>query len=391
MGSLKRMKKVLAGVLAASMVFSLAACGKKKKSEKEKLTETVVYTQEEAESTEIMKIGDAIVHLDDILIYVFQEMYQYSATPDTVKALEVTIRKETLSKIRTNYIIYDVASHNNVEVSDEDKATSMQYADNFMGVFKPLMDLYGVSAEAVYDCFYTQMVVTKFENDIKNQLGQTIQEDVNKQYENVRFFEMYQMVFPYVEVDESGEPVKDDDGNNVVYDDTKKAEIKAKAEAAAKEVKEGAEASAVAEKYEVKGFSTSTIGFDGAYKEPLNGELLALKEGEASKVYDNENCYTFYVITNPDNPDMRDYYAYTIASNYVEDEFEKVENKWLQTIEIDEEGDMIGTAWDDINIPYIADVMQAMDVQAEEELSHKDAATATEKQTEAVTEAATEQ
>jgi len=374
----KYRKKILAGTVAAAMVFSFAGCGKKKESEQEKLTSTVVYSVEDADATEVMKVGDAIVHLDDILVYIFQEMYQYSVTPDTVGPLEVTIRKETLSNIRTNYIIYDVAMHNNVEVSDEDKALAQQYADNFINVFKPLMDLYGVNAEAVYDSFYTQMVVTKFQNDIKNQLGQKIQDSVNEQYKDVRFFDIYQVVFPYVEVQESGEPVKNEDGSYNVYDDAKKKEIKANAEAAAKEISAGADPEATAEKYEVKTFSTSTVGFDGAYSEPMNGELLALKKGEASKIYDNGNCYTFYVILNPDNPDMRDYYAYTIASNYVQDEFEKVQNKWLQTIEIDEEGDMIGTAFDDIDIAHMAEVMQALDVQAEEDTSHKDAATTTE-------------
>ena len=65
---------------------------------------------------------------------------------------------------------------------------------------------------------------------------------------------------------------------------------------------------------------------------------------------------------NENDTDTRDYYIQYLASNDVDAQYEEMEAKWKNTIQIDEKGDMIGTAWDDIDMNKFGKAMIGLGV-----------------------------
>ena len=52
--------------------------------------------------------------------------------------------------------------------------------------------------------------------------------------------------------------------------------------------------------------------------------------------------------------DLLKNYAYAVASDTVDSQFEKLETQWLSSIEVDPEKDMEGTVWADYDLSGLA-------------------------------------
>ena len=75
-----------------------------------------------------------------------------------------------------------------------------------------------------------------------------------------------------------------------------------------------------------------------------------MKDGDVSDPIESTLGYNVVVMLNSDDQNMKTSYIYSVASEGADSEFEKLRQMWLSTIEIDAEGDKIGTTWDDFDL-----------------------------------------
>jgi len=194
-----------------------------------------------------------------------------------------------------------------------------------------------------------QVLVNIFENNIKNDMGKTINDDYNEQFKDTRFIELYQITFPFVEIDGNNKPVENENGSYNTYTDAEKLEVRKTAEKALKELASGSDAKEVAKKYEVEPFSSTTNGYIGAYSDEFNELFEKMDNNDVSRIIEGDKGYIIYVMLNNDNNDLKDYYTYTLASMKLDDEFKNIEEKWLATIPVSDD-DYVGTVWNDIDL-----------------------------------------
>lgn len=309
------------------------------------------YTKEEVSTTEVVKIGEYTIYLDEMIVYAIQDFYLQGGDSATFDEVSDAYKKLTiLSTLRENKIIYDVSQKNGLVLGEEDMEFVSQSISNFKAkIGQELLDRYGISDELLERLFYEQACVTKFENDMKNDMGRTIQEDLEKQYENTRFILFYYMTFPTVKVTD-GEPTTDESGNYVYLSDAEKEQVKADAEEAVERIANGEDYTAIAEEYGISAYCSQTNGYTGGYSEEMNAVIDNMKDGDVSDPLESTLGYNVIVMINSDDQNMKDSYIYSVASEGVESEFQTLRNMWLGTIEIDAEGDKIGTTWDDFDL-----------------------------------------
>lgn len=339
-------KKLFAyGMISVMSVGLLVGCGKTDTSSDN------VYTAEEASSTLAMVIGDYDVYLDELMVYAIQDITSYGVTPATLEADTATYKEQTLSLIRETKIIYDVALHNDVELGDSDIEAKDKLVDSFKSsVPAEILTKYGISDEIIDKVFTERTYVEKFENDIKNSMGQDIYDDIMEVYEDYNFQTMYQIVFPTVEVDENDEPKTDDDGNYVKLSDDDKELIRENAESALSEIRDGEDPETVADKYGVSAYSDETQGYVGAYSDDMNELLADVKAGECTDVIEGDMGYTIIYMKTVNDEELRDSYVYAVTQETLDPNYEQVYNSWLASIPVDVDGDMRGDAWESFDM-----------------------------------------
>lgn len=351
----KHINKLIVVALGVSMVLGMTGCSNNKNGNTD-----VVYTEKEASSTKALSIGDYDIYMDEVAMYAMQEIYLYGLSSESLTDEDIETNKEVaLSLLRQNKIIYNVAINNDVELTDSDK----DYVENSVANFKSRFDdeilaAYGISDETVQRIFEEQALVSKFENDIKNDMGQTIEEDVKKQYEEVKFHNLYYMLFPTVEI-EDGNPKQDSDGNYVYVSDEEKEKIKKQAEEARQKIVDGASYTDVAAEYGVSDYSSERTGYVGSYDTDEMNELMdTMKNGECMEVYEDTLGYAVIVMVNADDAELRDSFISYTVSETLSSEYDKVENMWLSTIAVDTVNDLEGTVWADFDFVGLVKAME---------------------------------
>ena len=346
------LKKIISEVLICLlMVTLLTGCGDPVAdgyNEKAKVGDKV-YSTQYASETIALKVGDYNISLAECMVELMQNFYMYGITPDNLDTTGVAAQSYALSNIRKNTILSDVAKHNDTVATPGDIQLVNEYTDNFVSAFSDVMSLYGVTRDDVYNVFMKQVLVNIFENNIKNDMGRKINDDYNEEFKDTRFIDLYQLTFPFVEVDGNNKPVENENGSYNTYTDAEKLEVKKTAEKALKELASGSDAAETAKKYEVEAFSSKTNGYIGAYSDDFNKMFEKMDNGDVSEIIEGEKGYIIYVMLNNNDNDLKDYYTYTLASMKLDDEFKNVESKWLATIPVSED-DFVGTVWQDIDL-----------------------------------------
>lgn len=341
-----RMKhKVLALTLAVSMMVGMmTGCGSTgaKGSTVGKDSATI----------KAMVIGDYEIYMDELMVYVLMNTFMDGVTADTAEARSETVKSEALSAIRQNKILYDVALNNKVELDAADLATKDQTVKNFKKSFpKDVFEHYGISDETIDKVFTEQTYVSKFENDIKNDMGKKINDDIAAGYQDVDFNMLYYVVFPKVETDaEKNTPKTDENGKYIELSKEDQEAAKANAEEAAEKINGGADSKEIAKEYGVEAYSTESVGYEDKYTDELKTLLKDLKEGQCTEVQETETGYMTIVMLKVNDEDMKASYAYTLAADTLDKEFKNLEQQWLATIPVDVEKDMEGTVWADYSI-----------------------------------------
>jgi hypothetical protein len=312
-------------------------------------------TQEEASTTKVMVIGDYDIYMDELLVYAIQAMVTNNGTLASVKANPDTYKEQTLSLIRTTKILYDVTQHNDVTLDDSDMETTNNTIDNFLGSMPDgLLEKYGISEDVVRKVFTEQTYVSKFENDIKNDMGKKVQSDIEEKVKDYNFTIFDYILFPTVETTEDDVPATNTDGSYKYVSDDAKEKAKENAEALLEELKAGGDAASLAQKYGVSNYYFERTGYVGSFTDSVNKAVENLKAGECSGVLEEELGYAVIHMKSDHDEELLKNYAYAVASDTVDSQFEKLETQWLSSIEVDPEKDMEGTVWADYDLSGLA-------------------------------------
>lgn len=349
-------KQVIASVLALSMAaVSLTGCSNGLSSSKKESSNVGTMTQEEASTTKVMVIGDYDIYMDELLVYAIQAMVTNNGTLASVKANPDTYKEQTLSLIRTTKILYDVTQHNDVTLDDSDMETTNNTINNFLKSMPDgLLEKYGISEDVVRKVFTEQTYVSKFENDIKNDMGKKIQDDVEEKVKDYNFMVFDYILFPTVETTEDDTPATNTDGSYKYVDDATKQKAKENAEALLKELEAGGDAASLAAKYGVSNYYFERTGYVGSFTDSVNKAVENMKAGDCSGVLEENLGYAVIHMKSDHDEELLKNYAYAVASDTVDDQFEKLENQWLSSIEVDTEKDMEGTVWADYDLSGLA-------------------------------------
>lgn len=349
-------KQMVASVLALSMAAaSLTGCSNGLSSSKKESSNVGTMTQEEASTTKVMVIGDYDIYMDELLVYAIQAMVTNNGTLASVKANPDTYKEQTLSLIRTTKILYDVTQHNDVTLDDSDMETTNNTINNFLKSMPDgLLEKYGISEDVVRKVFTEQTYVSKFENDIKNDMGKTIQDDVEEKVKDYNFMVFDYILFPTVETTEDDTPATNTDGSYKYVDDAAKQKAKENAEALLKELEAGGDAETLATKYGVSNYYFERTGYVGSFTDSINKAVENMKAGDCSGVLEEKLGYAVIHMKSDHDEELLKNYAYAVASDTVDDQFNKLEEQWLSTIEVDTEKDMEGTVWVDYDLSGLA-------------------------------------
>lgn len=349
-------KQVVASVLALSMAAaSLTGCSNGLSSSKKESSNVGTMTQEEASTTKVMVIGDYDIYMDELLVYAIQAMVTNNGTLASVKANPDTYKEQTLSLIRTTKILFDVTQHNDVTLDDSDMETTNNTINNFLKSMPDgLLEKYGISEDVVRKVFTEQTYVSKFENDIKNDMGKTIQDDVEEKVKDYNFMVFDYILFPTVETTEDDTPATNTDGSYKYVDDAAKQKAKENAEALLKELEAGGDAETLATKYGVSNYYFERTGYVGSFTDSINKAVENMKAGDCSGVLEEKLGYAVIHMKSDHDEELLKNYAYAVASDTVDDQFDKLEEQWLSTIEVDTEKDMEGTVWADYDLSGLA-------------------------------------
>ena len=354
-------KKIAATVLALSMaVTSLTGCSNGLSSSKNADSSNVgTMTQKEASSTKAMVIGDYDIYMDELLVYAIQALVTEGGTEAQVKANPDAYKEKALSLIRTTKILYDVTQHNDVTLDDSDMETTNNTINNFLKSMPDgLLEKYGISEDVVRKVFTEQTYVSKFENDIKNDMGKTVQSDVEEKVKDYNFTVFDYILFPTVETTEDDVPATNTDGTYKYKDDASKKKAKEDAEALLKELKAGGDAASLAAKYGVSDYYFERTGYVGSFTDSINKAIENLDSGDCSGVLEEELGYAVIHMQTANDEDLMKNYAYAVASDTVDSQFEKLENQWLSSIEVDPDKDMEGTVWADYDLSGLAKALE---------------------------------
>ncbi len=359
---MKYKRHIIAGIVGASLLLGMTACSPGKSDSG--LNMEGGYSVEEASQTKAMVIGDYDIYMDEMILYAMQVIYMQGYTSASWNEnVESKQRDTALSLLRENKIIYDYAVKQGTELNESDMEYVNNMVDGFKGRFpQDILDKYGISDDVISRIFEEQAIVSKFENDVRNDIGQTLQDGFTEDYQDVKFHTIYYMLFPTVEVNENQEPATDEEGNYIYVSEDKKAEVKAQAEEAREKLQNGASYEEVAEEYAVAAYSSERAGFIGAYDEETNQMLDTLKEGECTEVLEDTLGYSIIVMLTADDESMRDSYIQTLVSENLSTQYDEEKNMWLASIPVDEEKDMEGTVWADFDMASLVADMETVGV-----------------------------
>lgn len=336
------LKKYIAAFMSVvCLTGALAGCGQSGLKQK--------YTVEEASKTEVMKVGEETVTLDEVFLYVIQCAYVYNLDKNTAEESESTYKSTILQQIQSAKAKYQVAQTADIELTDEEKEEINTTVDGYIEAFgQEFLESYGISREAVYQLFLEQEYITKLQEKSMKDLSEDYLKEAKEDYGDKTFIEAYYVFFPKQKTD--------DDGNAVDLP----AEDIAKAKQNAQDVRERALAGESLEDIgkdygEDSGVLAETQRtFIGIYEEALNKMLSGMKNGDISEVYEDAAGYMVLEMKNNNDTDYRDYFIQAYAQQKAQEAYSSMESVWVKAMNVSDD-DIIGDTWEQLSIVEIVD------------------------------------
>lgn len=352
-------KKLVSAALALTLVLTCVACGDTKNSDgsNKKSDSSVEVSAEDTKNTEVLKIGDEKIALDYVYLYVIQFIYTYNATEDTISNNMDSYKNQIISQLRTDEIKYIYAKNNGIELTDDEKTEMDDVVDRYFKTFpKEFLEKYGISRDTVESLFYKQRYISKLNDETQKNLEEKYQKEAAEELKDKTFFDLYYMLFPTVEY-KDGSPVTDSDGKYTQLSDEKKQKQAKDAAEAKKRLEAGEDIQDLEKEYGIEECSEELRSYFGAYSEDLNNLIKDLQNGDVSETYESDLGYMVVKMVNNNDEDYKQYYIETAAGQKASNQMTVEENNWLASVEVDEEKDMIGDTWSNLDISKVAAAM----------------------------------
>lgn len=337
----KIIKKSLVILTAVSLAVSaMAGC-------KSDLREKTVYTQEQAKTTEALKVGDISVSVGMYYLFLIQYVYnnalQSSAVTDEVKASAVDA---TVAEIQLEMVEYQLAQvTEGVEVSAEKMAEVETSVDSFIKAFGlEFLNCYGITEEMVTDLFTKQAYINAMTDKAIQDLAEEYYDQYAEDYEDMVFQSMYYILFPSVQYDAEGNVVTDAEGNAVTLSDTEMAAQLSKAQEALSRAQSGEKLEDLAKAYGVEHCSGTERNYKGAYSAEINAAVENMKDGEISGIVTTGAGYMIVRMDSAEDDDYKEYVLHYMAVQDANKLLPTLQSNWMSAS---------GVSTNDLNVDVI--------------------------------------
>lgn len=341
----KYLAMALAGICMAGAFTGCASGGLSK-----------TYTVEEASKTEVMKVGNETVNLDEVFLYVIQCVYTYGLDKETASESESTYKSTILEQIQDAKAKYQVALTADIEITDEIEAEINEAVDRYYEAFgQELFDGCGISRDAVYQLFLEQRYIAKLREKTLNDLYEDYLKEAEENYGDKTFIDVDYVMFPKTKIDA--------DGNAVDLSAEEIAAAKQSAERARERALAGENIEDIGKEYDADSgvLADKQRTFIGIYEEALDTMLSGMKNGEISEIYEDDAGYMVMQMVNNNDTEYRDYFLMSYAQQKAEEAYTAMEKLWVSTMNISDD-DIIGDTWEKLTIVDIADYMNKKDL-----------------------------
>lgn len=338
----KYLAVALAGICVAGAFTGCASGGLSK-----------TYTVEEASKTEVVKVGNETVTLDEVFLYVIQCAYTYDLDEKTAKESESTYKSTILEQIQDAKAKYQVALTADIEITDEIKAEINEAVDRYYETFgQELFEGCGISRDAIYQLFLEQRYISKLQEKTLNDLYEDYSKEAEDTYGDKTFIEVDYVMFPKTKTDA--------DGQSVALSAEELAAAKQNAERARERALAGERIEDIGKEYGADSgvLADTQRTFIGIYEEALNTMLSQMKNGEISEIYEDDAGYMVMQMENDNDTEYRDYFIQTYAQKKAEESYAAMEKVWVSAMNISDDN-IIGDTWEKLTIVDIADYTEA--------------------------------
>lgn len=335
----KRRKEIVSTVVVVVVMLVLAAIGLWMLSgEGNKPSDKLAFT-----------VGEEEVYLDEVNFCILQNVVNLGITTDMLNNTETKdgssaaeyYKQEILELITDYKVEYMTAKQQGIALTEEEEKSVRSDAVQFMGsinggVLKEL----GITQDMVIKVYKQRYLAKRLEDAVTAEL----------EPEEQNYCTMYMMLFPKVEMEESGDYKRQEDGKTpIMLSEMDIDKRKQDADAAHQELIDGADIEEVAEKYGVVAYSGEESNLSGSFGEPFSEYAESLKEGEYSPVLETESCYAILKMVTENNEELAEqilgYYNADVAKDKVEEE----KKQWYEEAGI--EGPKFnGSVWEKVSL-----------------------------------------
>lgn len=304
---------------------------------------------DEPSRTKAFRVGEDMVYMDEVNLCILQNVVNLgigtealSATADDGKSADEYYKQEIMDMIIAYKVKAKVAGQRGIALSEEEEASVQGDAATYLGsVNGSVLRELGITSDLIADVYKQRYLAHKLEETVTSEL----------EIDEVTYCTMYMLLFPKVEMDESGDYVRDGDSEAPVMLSAEEIEKrKADADAAYKELQEGADIEEIAKKYEVDAYSGEQKNTPESFGETFSEYANKLEKGEYSPVLDTASCYAVLKMIEPNNEEMakqiEGYYRTDMEKQVIEEN----KTKWYEEAGVSEEMPWKSGAWDKVTL-----------------------------------------
>ncbi len=320
------------------------------------IVRTVSKSNRGSDQIPVFRVGEETVFLDEVNLYLLQNVVNAGVTKDTLDQAMQTGEKTEEEYINDVFrAIMDlkveniVAAEKGISLTEDEKENIEKKAFDYIGsVDGHILYKFGITQELVAKTYTEQYLAKKLEDSVTEDI------DVEEQ----RYCTIYKLYFPKVEMDENGDYVRAEDGKTpVMLSDDTIAEVKKNAEDAYEKILAGEDIAEIAKEYQVDMYSGEESNLTNSFEETFIPYVQTLKEGECSPIIELSSCYLIVKMMEWNNEEIANQIL-----GYYRDDLEKEaagekKTEWYDEMGISQNPDFVGNAWKEISLyDYVQDV-----------------------------------
>ena len=278
------MKKVLYLGLVMVLCFSMIGCSN---SNAFKVGETEFSNEEVDKVKSILTATQSYTDADYLA--------QFKESKDN----DDKIKQEVISYMIDNEVVYQQAQKDKIKVTDDEVNQKYSQIEKMLDTnqeYKKLLDDAGVDEDYLKETIKKDLAVLKYRENFEQDLKVT-----DKEVE--KYYKEHKDEFKEESVEAYHILVSTLDDNNKTVDDSKKEELKSKAESLLKEIKNGGDFEKIAKENSDDKSSGKKGGYLGYFtKDSKNAqftkEAFKLENGQVSSVFETPFGYEIVKVTN---------------------------------------------------------------------------------------------